>query len=178
MAKKKSRETRGRKPTENKVTVMSLKRNNQPLKAVRFTLSENLVDRLLALHNKKFPVFTMVPQEFKHIFSKEQLRQQHLKNLRLVFLRLIGDDGLPIPRPHIVIRAETPSYDPRGTRIVRKINGPQSPRARRYQFEVRCKRFGLRAEIPSTSLETEWMDAERGLILYFPLELMEGTETK
>ena len=97
---------------------------------------------------------------------------------RLVFLRLIGDDGLPIPRPHIVIRAETPSYDPRGTRIVRKINGPQSPRARRYQFEVRCKRFGLRAEIPSTSLETEWMDAERGLILYFPLELMEGTETK
>jgi hypothetical protein len=157
---------------------MSLKRNNQPLKAVRFTLSENLVDRLLALHNKKFPVFTMVPQEFKHIFSKEQLRQQHLKNLRLVFLRLIGDDGLPIPRPHIVIRAETPSYDPRGTRIVRKINGPQSPRARRYQFEVRCKRFGLRAEIPSTSLETEWMDAERGLILYFPLELMEGTETK
>ena len=61
MAKKKSRETRGRKPTENKVTVMSLKRNNQPLKAVRFTLSENLVDRLLALHNKKFPVFTMVP---------------------------------------------------------------------------------------------------------------------
>ncbi len=155
-AKKKGPERRGRKPTRDRVSVMALQRDDKQLNAVRFTLSENIVERLLDLHNELYPVYKAAP---RHI---------HLRHLRLTFHRV-----LQISRAHVLIQAEPPSYDPRGVKVRRKNNGIDA-KARRYIFEVRCRRIGLRPDVPTTVLETEWLDEQRGLIIYFPDGFMAG----
>jgi hypothetical protein len=119
-------------------------------KLIQFTFSEDIIDRLLELHDEKFMGF---------YFTAREARK---RRLRLQFVRLTD-----LKIPAVMIMVEPPSYDPRG-RLARRIS-------RRYICTVSARRLGLRPGIPRRDPEWFWADNMLGLIINFEDEDMLGT---
>lgn len=143
----KKKDGRGRPPSVDTVRVMSLKRNGVSLKTLKLTFSENVILKLLELHDDRYSPFYYTP------------RQERLKILRVQFGRLSD-----INIPGIFVHVEPPSYDPKGSRVT------QLPGKRAYQCRILCRKLGLKDDIPAMSLEVMWMEPQRGLLVLFPDE--------
>lgn len=117
-------------------------------KTLVFAISEDIMDRLIELHNRVFRGYMVgIPEA----------RQK--RTMRMLFVRFI-DMGMPA----VMIRIEEPTFDPKGLKIWRP------PDSRRWFCQIRARRIGVRDGITPQALEHIWMDqsaADRGLILIF-----------
>ena len=116
---------------------------------IRFTLSEDIIDRLIELHDEKYASMYYTTIEARK------------RRLRLQFVRLTD---LNIPAVMIVV--EPPSYDPRGW-LTHRVQ-------RRYTCTVSARRLGLRSGIPRRDPFWYWAENMLGLIVNFDDEDMTG----
>lgn len=151
--KRKRKPGGGRKPMQDTVKLMTVApRGGATRIRARLVFSEDVVEKLLELHDRTFSAFYFIPAA------------QRLRILRLQFGRLSD-----INIPGIFVHVEPPSYNPEGYRVRRITNG------RRYQCELKASKLGLIDTIPATELEMMWMDGPQrphGLFLMFPDQFM------
>ena len=148
--KRKGPETRGRKPSTETVKVTTLARSGKSLRTARLIFSEDVVFKLLDLHERLYASFYY------------DSRADRLARLRFQFGRL-SDTGIP----GLFVRVEPPSYDPRGSRV-RRVH-----KRRTFYCQILCKKLGLRDGIKVTNAELMWHDSiddmlHNGLYLMLP----------
>jgi hypothetical protein len=119
-------------------------------KMLVFTFSEDVIDRLLELHDQRYAAFYYTPRDMRK------------RRIRLQFVRLTD-----LKIPAVMIMVEPPSYDPRG-RLARK-------QQRRFVCAVSARRLGLRNGIPKRHPEWYWAENMLALVINFHDEDMLGT---
>jgi hypothetical protein len=114
-----------------------------------FTLSEDIIERLMDLHDQRFHPLLYVP------------RQQRMRRIRLQFIRMI-DAGIPA----VMLMIEPPTYDPRG-KIARRNQ-------KRFEVSISTRKLGLVAGHPRRDPEWFWADNMLGLVVMLPDEDFSG----
>jgi hypothetical protein len=112
---------------------------------VRFTLSEDLVDRMVALHDRKWRAF---------IYDFDIARRY--RNLRVQFIRMTD-----IPMAAVMLRILPPAQKG-GRKLCRPLN------ARQFHVDIPARKIGIADAIVTRELETMWMDSAEALIALFP----------
>lgn len=115
-------------------------------KLVCFTFSQDIVERLMDLHDARYEPLIYAP------------RAQRLRRARLQVVRLMD---IGIPSVMVMIEPQI-TWDPRG-RLLRRV-------ARRYTCTVSAHRIGLRAGIPRRDPDWFWAENMQGLIINLPDE--------
>lgn len=116
---------------------------------ITFTFSDDVIDRLLELHDRRFAAFYYTPRDLR----KRRIRLQYV---RLTDLNI----------PGVMIMIEPPSYDPRG-RLARRIG-------KRFISTISARRLGFKPGIPRRDPFWYWADDMLGLIINFHDEDMTG----
>lgn len=118
-------------------------------KLVQFTLSEDVMEKLMDLHDSRYHPLLYVP------------RRQRMRRIRVQFVRLV-DAGMP----GVMLMIEPPTYDPRGKLAKRN--------QRRYEVSISARKIGLINGMPRRDPEWFWADNMQGLIILLPDEDMSG----
>ncbi len=127
---------------------------------LRITLSEDLVEMLIDMHDK---VFGGMLRRTKP--KKDEIT--HYEGTRLEFARLMD-----MSIPAIFLRVEPPSFDPKGYRLFRP-----GGRGRQYCVQIKASRVGVKDNIATCRLETMLQQSAPnlfggGMLLLFPDEAM------
>lgn len=131
-------DTRGRKPVTEQVKIVSLGRD---LQRVRFVLSEDIVEKLIALYEEDYATF---------VFHKGPLSERY-KPLRLQFAPFVN-----IAIPAVLLRIEPPTTDPRGHRMWR----PKG--SRQFITEILAAKLRIKPGIATQTLDHFWADLPGG----------------
>lgn len=113
---------------------------------IRFTFSQDIVDKLMDLHDAKYHPLIYAP------------RSQRQRRARLQIVRLMD---IGIPSVMVMIEPQI-TWDPRG-RLLSRI-------AKRYICTVSARRIGLKPGIPRRDPEWFWAENMQGLIINLPDE--------
>ena len=151
-AKKKKRKPagnrRGKPPSTNQVRVISTHDGS----ILRFTLSDDVVQRLVALHDSLFK--GLLPST---------VMQHRMRHLRMEFVRFVD-----LAIPAVLMRIEQPTFDPKGVRLHQVKGG------KRWQCQIAARRIGVRAGLPAHAVD--YYETEdtmlRGVIVNFADEDM------
>lgn len=156
MPRKKKIETRGRKPAIDTIRANWIDGG----KYVRLSISDDLVAQLKTAHAAMFQAF------YLNSFVRRETGYDPFKAIRIEVMRF--DD---ITMPAVLVRIETPNFDPKGHRLWQAKTG------KRWYVQFRAAELGLRDSMPATKLEYLFEPASPkllggGMVLLFPDECM------
>jgi hypothetical protein len=133
---------------ENRVRICAISPNS-----VQFLISWDLMQQMFAFHDKLFKPYGFSPKPW----------HERWKYHRIEFGRL-HDMGLP----NVLIRLESPSFDPHGARI--------TPYGRQFAVRITARKLRVRPDIETQNLAFIADEGLRGLLVTFREEDMLAAE--